>query len=260
MHQIVLSTQKGGISRLRDKGGASAETLFDLQNAYVTTAKTIKQRPGRTAFLTLNPGTVGLEAFDGQFYTFAATFVAQDDPRVTCVVLRHPTLPTQSLRKIHFAQPFLARFYVVAEFDNGDIRHYWVTNAPEWTANTIYGYLQKVTPTTPTGLVFEASNTDASPLWTGGETIVVGNQRQPTTYNGFKFEAVTVTGTAPVLTSTTEPVWPTTEGATVIEYSYGGTDPNTTPADPAPTYPPDIGGEYGPFPPGQDPRDIVDIR
>lgn len=247
MHQIVLSTQKGGISRLRDKGGASPETLFDLQNAYVTTAKTIKQRPGRTVHLTLSPGTVGLESFDGQFYVFASTFVAQP-AGVTCIVLRHPNNAALTLTKIHFAQPFLGRFYVVAEFSNGDIRHYWVTNAPAWTANTIYGFLQKVSPTIPTGLVFEASNTDSSPLWTGGETIVVGNQRQPTTYNGFKFEAVTVTGTAPVKTSTTEPSWPTTDGATVVEYSYGGTDPNTTPSTPPPTYPPDVGDEYGPFP------------
>lgn len=250
MQQIVLSTQKGGVSRLRDKGGASQETLFDLVNAYVTTAKTIKQRPGRSTFLALNPGTVGLESFEGQFYVFASTFVAQSDTRVTCVVLRHPTNAALALTKIHFAQPFLGRFYVVAEFSNGDIRHYWVTNAPVWTANTVYGYLQKVSPSVPTGLIFEVSNTDSTPLWAGGETIVVSNERQPTTYNGFKFEAITVTGTAPVKTSTTEPTWPTTEGATVIEYSYGGTTPNTTPSTPAPTYPPDVEDEYGPFPPG----------
>lgn len=248
MHQVVLSTQKGGISRLRDKGGASAETLFDLQNAYVTTAKTIKQRPGRTTFLTLNPGTVGLESFQGQFYVFASTFVPQADSRVTCIVLRHPTDPNQTLAKIHFAQPFLGRFYVTAEFANGDIRDYWVSNAPVWTGTTLYGYLQKVSPTVPTGLIFEASNTDSAPLWAAGETIVVGNQRQPTTYSGFKFEAITVTGTAPVKTSTTEPVWPTTEGGTVIEYSYGGTEPVTTPTTPTPTYPPGVIDEYGPFP------------
>lgn len=254
MHQIVLSTQKGGISRLREKGGASAETLYDLQNAYVTTAKTIKQRPGRTSFLTLNQGTVGLESFDGHFYVFASTFIAQSDPRVTCIVLRHPTNGALKLSKIHFAQPFLGRFYVVAEFSNGDIRHYWVTNAAVWAANTIYGYLQKVSPSVPNGFVFEASNTDSTPLWTGGETIVVSNQRQPTTYNGFKFQAITVTGTAPVKTSTLEPTWPTTEGATVIEYSYGGTTPTTTPGSPSPTYPPDVGNGYSPFPPGTDPR------
>jgi hypothetical protein len=179
---------------------------------------------------------------------FASTFIAQTDPRVTCIVLRHPTNAALTVSKIHFAQPFLGRFYVSAEFSNGDIRHYWVTNAPTWTANTIYGYLQKTTPTVPTGLVFEASNVDSTPLWTGGETIVVGNQRQPRTYNGFKFQAVTVTGTAPVKTSTVEPVWPTTEGAQVIEYSYGGTTPNTTPGTPSTGLPPDVEDEYGPFP------------
>lgn len=254
MRQIVLSTQKGGISRLRDKGGASPETLFDGVNCYVTTAKTIRQRPGLPTFITLNPGTVGLATFDGVFYVFAEDFIAQDDPRVECVVLKHPTTSTRVITKIHFAQAFLGRLYVSAEFDNGDIYHYWVTNAPDWQADTIYGYRQQVIPTTPNGFVYEVTNVDATPAWTGGETITLGMFRQPRTYNGFKFEAVAVTGTAPVKTGDTEPLWPTTEGAQVVEYSYGGVTPPTTPPDPTPTFPPDVGGEYGPFPPGENPE------
>lgn len=254
MRQVVLSTQKGGISRLRDKGGASAETLYDLQNAYITTAKTIRARPGRTTHLTLAPGTVGLASFNGMFYVFAEDFVPQPDPRVECVILKHPTNNARTITKIHFAQPFLGRLYVVAEFDNGDIYHYWVTNAPDWQANTIYGYKQQIIPTTPNGFVYEVTNLDSTPAWTAGETITLGTFRQPRTYSGFKFEAVAVTGTAPVKTSDTEPTWPTTEGAQVVEYSYGGTTPSTTPPAPTPTFPPSVGGEYGPFPPSEDPR------
>lgn len=254
MRQVVLSTQKGGISRLRDKGGASPETLFDLVNAYVTTAKTIKQRPGLPVDLELSPGTVGLASFDGQFYVFASEFVPQTDVRVTCLVLKHPTIPDVTLSKIHFAQTFLGRFYVAAEFSNGDIRHYWVTNAPMWQPETQYGYLQQVQPTVPNGFVYEVSNTDPTAPWASGETIVLNDYRQPRTFNGFKFRAVAVTGAAPVKTSDTEPVWPTTEGAQVVEYSYGGIAPPTSPPPPTPTFPPDIGGEYGPFPPGGGPR------
>lgn len=254
MRQVVLSTQKGGISRLREKGGASPETLMMLRNADVTTAKTIRQRAGFPTAFDLTPGTVGLASFEGRFYVFASTFVEHNDPRVETIVLKHPTQPALALTRIHFAQTFLGRFYVAAEFANGDIRHYWVTNAPDWQSQTVYGYQQQVQPTTPNGFVYVASNVDGTQAWSAGEAITVGLQRQPTTYNGFRYQAVAVTGTPPVLTSDTEPVWPTTEGETVIEYTYGGTTPPTTPPPPTSTFPPNVGDEYGPFPPAQDPR------
>jgi hypothetical protein len=254
MRAVVLSTQKGGISRLREKGGASPETLMMLRNAYVTTAKTIKQRPGFPVDLDLTPGTVGLASFEGRFYVFASTFVAHADPRVETIVLKHPTLPALELVKVHFSQPFLGRFYVAAEFSNGDVKHYWVTNAPEWSANTVYGYQQQIVPTTPNGFVYVASNVDGTQAWSPNQTVTIGTIRQPTVYSGFKFQVTAVTGTPPIQTSDIEPVWPTAEGATIIEYTYGGTAPPTTPPPPTPTFPPDVGGEYGPFPPEQDPR------
>ena len=249
MRAINLSTQKGGISRLRDKGGASPETLYDLTNGYVTTAKTIRARPGLTTAITLMPGTVGLTAFNSQFYVFSAAPVAQSNPDVTTVVLPHPSNPARTLTFIHFAQPFLGRLYVVAEFDDGSIFHYWVTNAAAWQANTVYGYLQQVQPTAINGFYYEVTNISNVGAWRAGETIVLNDERQPTTYNGFKFRATSVVGTAPVKTSDTEPTWPTTEGGTVIEYSYGGSTPSTAPPDPTPTYPPGVIGEYEPFPP-----------
>lgn len=254
MRQVVLSTQKGGISRLREKGGASPETLIMLRNADVTTAKTIRQRAGFPTAFDLTPGTVGLASFEGRFYVFANTFIEHADPRVETIVLKHPTQQSLPITKIHFAQTFLGRFYVAAEFSNGDIRHYWVTNAPEWQAITVYGYQQQVVPTTPNGFVYVAANVNGTQAWSAGETVTVGTVRQPTVYNGFIYDAIAVTGTPPVLTSDTEPVWPTTEAETVIEYTYGGTTPPTAPPAPTPTYPPDVGGEYAPFPPSQDPR------
>lgn len=252
MRAVTLSVQKAGISRLRTKGGASPETLFMLRNGYVTTAKTLRARPGRTKVATVSSGTVGLTAYNGQFYVFASTLIPQADPDITCVALPHPTTPARTLARIHFAQPFLGRLYVSAEFDNGEIFHYWVTNAPAWQAGGIYGYLQQVQPTTPNGFYYEAANVSSVISWAPGATIVALNERQPTTYNGFKYRAVSVVGTAPVNTSDTEPVWPTTAGGQVTEYSYGGTTPSTTPPTPPATYPPNIDGEYGPFPPGSE--------
>lgn len=250
MRSITLSAQKAGISRLRDKGGASPQTLYQLLNGYVTTAKTLRARPGRTKVSSITPGTVGLAAYNSQFYVFASTLIPQTDPDVTCVALPHPSNPARTLSRIHFAQPFLGRLYVSAEFDNGEIFHYWVTNASAWVASTVYGYLQQVQPTIVNGFYYEASNVSTVISWSSGVTIVLNDEKQPKVYNGFKYRAINVVGVAPVKTSETEPVWPTTEGGTVVEYSYGGTLPSSTPPRPTRTYPPGVDGEYSPFPPG----------
>ena len=43
---VTLSAVQAGITRLRTKGGASPESLYDLINGYVTAARTIAPRPG----------------------------------------------------------------------------------------------------------------------------------------------------------------------------------------------------------------------
>lgn len=258
MREVTLSTQKGGINRLRSKGGASPETLYLLVNGYVTTAKTIRARPGLTLRHTLfTAPTIGLTSFNGQLVVFSAstpgTFAG-----LQTIVLPHPSNPALTLAKIHFAQPFLGRLYVVAEFSNGDVFHYWVENPAAWDDLKVYGYLSRVQPTTPNGYYYEASNLSTAPRWNPGETITVGDLRQPTVPNGFNYRAVAVAGTAPIKTSDTEPVWPTSTapfGPTIDEYSYVGAPPTTTAPDPPTTpFPPNIGGEYDPFPPDQDPR------
>lgn len=220
MRQVVLSTQKGGVSRLREKGNASPETLFTLTNAYITTAKTIRARPGRTLAGTIAPGTVGLTAFDDQFYVFASVFVPQTDPNITCVVLRHPTSNVLFVTKIHFVQPFLGRLYVVAEFNDGSVFDYWMQNPPVWTANTVYQFGTQVSPTVPTGYVYQITNASTLPTWAKDTEYAVNAEVLPTTANGFKFRVTSVTGT-PARSGSVEPTWPTTEGATVVEVRSG---------------------------------------
>lgn len=248
MRAITLSTQKGGMSRLRDKGGASPETLYLLKNGYVTTAKTIRARPGRTSLTAVDSASVGLTAYSGQLYTFSSAALP-GLPALTNIVLPHPTNSALTIIRIHYAQPFLGRLYVVAEFSDNSIHHYWVDNPPARKPLNIYGYLERVQPTVPNGYYYEASNVSTATRWTSGETIVVNDLRQPTTYNKYNYKAISVVGTAPVKTSETEPTWPTQHGATVVEYSYGAAPPVTTPPPPVIQYPTDIIDEYGPFPP-----------
>jgi hypothetical protein len=75
-----LTTISGGINRLKTKGGAARDALFDLVNAYVTAANTVVPRPGtdRNADLSaLAPAgaTKGLVGYQGQLHVFSASVV-----------------------------------------------------------------------------------------------------------------------------------------------------------------------------------------
>ena len=76
-----LTTISGGINRLRTKGGATRDALFDAVNCYVTAANTVVPRPGtvRNADLSaLAPAgaTKGLVGYQGQLHVFSASVVA----------------------------------------------------------------------------------------------------------------------------------------------------------------------------------------
>lgn len=166
MRAASLTAIKGGISRLRLKGGAGADTLYDLVNARVASDGGVGPRPGNTRFATLPATTHGLTAFNGKIYVFSITVQTLTLPFVNLVVA-HPTDSTQDIKKIHFAQPFLGFIYVVIEWNDGSIFHYWLRSGGVWTANTIYKIGDIVEPTVANGLAYQAVRlTSANGPWT----------------------------------------------------------------------------------------------
>lgn len=75
MRDAPLTTIDGGINRLRTKGGARADTLYDLENGFVTEVGTVVARPGSERKATLNELTRGLCGFAGKLWTFCHTSV-----------------------------------------------------------------------------------------------------------------------------------------------------------------------------------------
>jgi len=129
----------------------------------------------------------------------------------------------------------MGALYVVAEFENGNIYHYWLQPGEAWEANHAYKAGDLVYPSTPTGLVYRASRLgSANPPWapdvprydgsggSGYEQSVI----EPTTYNDFFYTAIATTGSNP-RSGTEEPIWPTTDGATVVESTDNPPDVNT---------------------------------
>lgn len=70
MRDAPLTTIEGGINRLRTKGGARADTLYDLWNGYRLDSGEVQGRAGTRRHAKLDPGTRGLVSFGGSLHTF----------------------------------------------------------------------------------------------------------------------------------------------------------------------------------------------
>lgn len=246
MRPFALTTAQGGINRLRDKGGASKDSLYDLVNGYVTETNSIKFRPGTRRAYSLPPDqTKGMCAFQDKLHVFAWDSVESLDPMVVVNVLRHPTPgSTMPLKEIHFAAPFLGYLYVVAEWLNGDVYHYWLQGTGSWLPNTFYLSGGVVSPTTANGFTYTASRIGSpNPTWTAGTAMTVGMKIEPTVGNGYYYEVIETAGLNPV-TGTTEPAWIATDGAIVFE-DVDGTAPASPTTPTAPTVPPSVIDRYG---------------
>lgn len=231
MRPYPLTVLNGGINRLRVKGGAAANQLYDLQNARITNAGSIVPREGTIRAETLDATTVGLAAVDGVFNVFSSSYNTGLPTNYQCNVLIDPINPTASVTKIWFAKPFMGFLFVVAEFSDGNTFHFWLQNNGDWTANTVYMTDNIVLPDTPNGLAYQAvRDFPPNPLWTAEATITSGQTLEPNEYTGYAYRAVAVEGTAPH-TGQVEPVWPTTIGGIIQEFGdfdTSSTDAGTT--------------------------------
>jgi hypothetical protein len=227
MRPYPITVLKGGINRLRVKGGAAADSLYDLQNGYITNAGSVVPREGTFRTVTLDSSTVGLAAANGQFNIFSSTFGVAP-PGYVLNVLSNPNNTTASPVKIYFAKPFMGFPYVVASFSDGSVFHYWLQNSGTWTSSTTYTSASIVLPPVANGIAYQGlRDFPPQPLWTAETTITSGSYVEPNTPTGFLYQAVATTGT-PVHTGATEPVWPTVAGGIVQE--FGDFDVSTSDA------------------------------
>jgi hypothetical protein len=236
---VALTTVRGGINRLRTKGSAPEDSLYDLVNGYVTAAKTIKVRPGTFRITELPQNTAGdgvtkgLCAFDGTLHVFSDELVSVP-PGFTLHILAHPdATPDEpiALAEINFAAPFMGYLYVSATFENDDTYHFWLQEGDEWQAEHVYKLGDIVLPTNPQGLAFQAQRlTDPNVAWAPNVTRQIGEVIEPTTYNNYEYTVVDVQGANP-RSGDTEPEWPTEDGAQVIEDADGAGGTSSSPTD-----------------------------
>jgi hypothetical protein len=209
------------------KGGAYDNQLYDLQNGYITNAGSIVPREGTIRAVTLDSSTVGLAAANGVFNIFSSQFSTATLPaNYVLNVLSNPTNTNTSPVKIWFAKPFMGFEFVVAEFTDGSIHHYWLQNNGTWTSTTDYTSASIVLPPTPNGLAYQGvRDFPSQPLWAPDVVIASASYVEPNSPTGFAYQAIAVAG-SPAHTGLSEPVWPTVAGAVIQE--FGDFDVSTT--------------------------------
>lgn len=252
MRQFAISNAKAGMTRLRNKGGASKDSFYTLRNCYVTADRSVVPRPGSVLDTTLPAGvTKGLMMFRNKLYVFSSEFQEIDNDKYRLIVLQHPDAEnTSPLLEIHFAQPFLGYPYVVASFesDPDTAYHYWLEgegggSSVTWQPNTAYDLLQIVHPTVQTGYVYRAHRLgDPGTLWAPSVEKAVDDVVEPTVANGYEYVVIEAYGSPP-RTGTVEPTWIAEAGAIVTEEA--DLTPTTPTKPPAPTVPPNVDDRYG---------------
>ncbi|OWB46529.1 hypothetical protein [Stenotrophomonas maltophilia] len=245
---VTLNASKGGINRLRTKGGADPNTLYDLVNGYVDQDGVPRSRPGTKNKNTLPTGaTKGLCAYDGKLIVFShePQTIAASTPVVECEVLKHPNTPDLPIKEIHFAGPFLGYLYVVPEFVNGDVFHYWLQRGTTWEPGKIYLPGSLVTPTAPNGIAYQLdSGTEQFQVWVRNVARALGDKVVPSTDNGYYYTVTDTFGPAP-RSGATEPSWPTSPGATVFEDSDVANPTPIAGEQSGNQLPPDVTDRYG---------------
>lgn len=235
-----LTVIKDGINRLRTKGGARVDSLYDLLNGYVTEAKTVKVRPGTVRVTELPAETKGLVSFDGTIHVFSSGQVEVPEG-FTLHVLAHPDNDAETviaLERIHFAKPFMGYLYIVAEFADESVYHFWLQSGGAWEANKIYHHGDIVEPTTPNGIAYQATRLSSPlPSWAPGVPRQIGDQVEPTEYNDFFYTVVDTVGLTPA-SGEVEPDWPEEDGARIFEDTEGFEDTTPTTTEPPTTQQP----------------------
>ena len=216
MRAVTLNASSAGMTRLRSKGGASPETLYELYNGYVTASRTTKQRPAVVYAHTLPTVSKGLVYFNGAHFIHLASAPVTPVAGSTNLVLIHPTPGfSGTVIRIWFAQPFMGLLYVVAEFSDNAIYHYWLQMPAAWQPFTQYKDGDLVQPTTPNGLYYRAYTANPPAAWQPLHQYSTNDVVQPTKYNGFQYFATNLLPSSPTSSSDTEPVWPTVSLALV---------------------------------------------
>jgi len=204
-----------GLDLRKGASTSDANRLRVLRNAYTTEGRTIRKRPGLTKIATLEAGTTGLFAGNGKLNTFYGgnTPIVHANSLFSAKNVKSPINLALGLSKVHYADVFNGFLYAAVEYTSGDVRHHYLDNPAAWPVSTVVTLGDYYQPTTANNFRYKVSDVSVGvAAWVASTAQALGSFKRPTVANGYRYEA-TVAGN----TGATQPVWPTTNGATVVD-------------------------------------------
>lgn len=223
-----------GLDLRKGASTSDANRLRVLVNAYTTEGRTIRKRPGTTKIATLEAGTTGLFAGNGKLNTFYGgnAPIVHANPLFSAKNVKSPTNNALAVSKVHYGDVFNGYVYAAVEYVGGEVKHHYLDNPAPWPASTVVALGSFYQPVAANRFRYKVTDVSVGvAAWVATTAQALGSFRRPTVANGFRYECTTAGNTG-----ATQPAWPTTNGATVVDGTVTWTCRNynsTAAAEPA---------------------------
>ena len=143
MPAITYNSFDGGLDRRLSVNSQDANKLWVLRNAYITTGKRLKKRPGLRLVTSGLTGSFGLKAVNGALNVFCDAGSGFTAPTVSGLTISKVSLNIpasgpgsgSTIDRIYYADLFQGYLYVVARYANGQTRHHYVDGATTYIAD-----------------------------------------------------------------------------------------------------------------------------
>jgi len=142
MPYLLISDFKFGMDRRRDRVSGIPGTLWTGKNCHITRGGDVQRTKKFVSRFTLPAGSHGLAAIGEQLFVFDETNLSATIPAgVNFQQLIAPSTP--AMTRILDAKAFAGKMYVIAEYDDGSIYHFYdAARVTDWdtVADSIFDY------------------------------------------------------------------------------------------------------------------------
>lgn len=133
MPYLALRDFKAGMNRTRKRVAGVPGTLWTLKNAHITRGGDVERAKKFVATYTLPAGTHGLASVRGQLYAFGSADLAASMPVGVVYQRLQSPIGGEAMSRVLDARASAGKLYVVAEFANGNIYHFYDgTRLSDW--------------------------------------------------------------------------------------------------------------------------------
>lgn len=135
MAYTLIENFSGGVDRSRPRYAGPPGSLWSGINGHLTRGGDFEKRKAFSAAYALPGQTKGLAKTSAGLFVFGSPTAPTMPSGVSYQQLVHPTDATRMLAAVNSWDLYNGKLYVIAQFDNGDVRHYYDgTVIADWNA------------------------------------------------------------------------------------------------------------------------------